>query len=186
LTARSRPRSPNRADPGTEDPAPRAPDIEIGLASGPAEVEAVRALFLEYAHSLPVDLAFQGFDREVAELPGEYSAPRGTLLLARVGGSPAGCVALRRAPDGQGEVKRLYVRPEFRGLGIGRTLVETLIEAARGRGYRSLCLDTLPTMESGYKLYRSLGFEEVGPYYETPVVGTRFLRRDLTADDPSE
>jgi len=135
----------------------------------------VRELFEEYARSLPVDLGYQRFREEVEELPGAYRAPGGTLLLARAGPDAAGCVGLRPGPGRSGELKRLYVRPAHRRRGIARALVETVIEAARGRGYDSLCLDTLPSMEDAYRLYLALGFEPTEPYYETPVPGTRFL-----------
>jgi putative acetyltransferase len=174
--------------PAAKGPAPKARakaapakkrSLELTLASTPAELEEIRLLFVEYAQSLPVDLAYQGFDLEVSALPGSYAAPDGALLLAKVDGVSAGCVGLRRAPDAQGEVKRLYVKPEFRGLGVGRTLMETLLEAARTRGYQWVSLDTLPTMGEALRLYQALGFEEVEAYYPSPVRGTRYLRLQL-------
>jgi putative acetyltransferase len=174
-------RTPEGGEPGPPEsvPEPASADPELTIASSPAELASVRELFQEYANSLPVDLAYQGFDEEVRDLPGAYAAPGGTLLLAVIGGVPAGCVGLRAGPVGSGEIKRLYVRPAYRRRGLGRVLVETLVETARGRGYGALVLDTLPTMDDAYRIYRSLGFEACEPYYATPVVGTRFLRLDL-------
>ena len=179
-TDASRPPPRRRAQ---RNPDPNVPDsretVVLTIASSPEELVAIRELFEEYVRNLPVDLGFQKFPEEVRDLPGAYSAPGGTLLLARVGGTAAGCVGLRAGPGGAAELKRLYVRPRFRRLGIGRVLVETVVETARGRGYGSLCLDTLPTMEEAHRLYQSLGFAETEPYYDSPVAGTRFLRLEL-------
>ena len=147
----------------------------------PAEVPAVRALFDEYAVSLDVDLSFQDFARELAELPGEYSAPRGCLLVADEGDN-VGCVALRALAGGdeaQGEIKRLYLRPVARGRGIGRELALTVITRARAIGYRSLKLDTLASMRSARALYSSLGFRECAPYYRNPLPGTSYMELAL-------
>jgi ribosomal protein S18 acetylase RimI-like enzyme len=147
----------------------------------PAEVPAVRALFDEYAVSLDVDLSFQDFARELAELPGEYSAPRGCLLVADEG-DIVGCVALRALAGGdeaQGEIKRLYLRPVARGRGIGRELALTVITRARAIGYRSLKLDTLASMRSARALYSSLGFRECAPYYRNPLPGTSYMELAL-------
>ncbi|HKV89846.1 MAG TPA: GNAT family N-acetyltransferase [Thermoplasmata archaeon] len=153
--------------------------MTLTIASDPADLATVRELFREYADALPVDLAYQGFDTEVRDLPGPYSAPGGTLILARAGREPVGCAGLRPGPPGSGELKRLYVRAPHRRSGVGRILVETVIEAARGRGYSTLYLDTLPSMEVARRLYLSLGFEETEPYYPSPVPDTRFFRLSL-------
>jgi putative acetyltransferase len=144
-----------------------------------SEADEVRALFREYQAELGVDLCFQGFDRELADLPGEYGPPHGSLLVASVDGTLAGCVALRRLGDGVCEMKRLYVRPAFRGQRVGRALAESVIAAARERGYRRMRLDTLPSMAEASALYRSLGFTEIEPYYRNPVPGARFLELEL-------
>jgi GNAT superfamily N-acetyltransferase len=152
----------------------------IAPAVGAQDVEAVRELFLEYADALGVDLCFQGFDRELEELPGSYAPPAGMLLLARApDGEPVGCVGLHALAGDTCEMKRLYVRPFHRGEGLGRELAERVIEAARSRGYRALCLDTLPSMVEAAPLYASLGFREIAPYYENPVPGARFLELEL-------
>ena len=138
-----------------------------------------RALFREYQAELGVDLCFQDFDRELAGLPGEYGPPGGALLAATVDGELAGCVALRRLGDGVCEMKRLYVRPAFRGRRVGRALAEAAIAAARERGYARMRLDTLPSMAEASGLYHSLGFTEIAPYYRNPVPGARFLELEL-------
>ena len=138
-------------------------------------MDAVRLLFREYADSLKVDLCFQNFNRELAELPGSYDP----ILLACDESSLAGCVALRPLADGAGEMKRLYVRPQYRGTGLGRRLADAIINAARERGYRSLRLDTLPQMQEAIALYRRMGFLEIGPYCLNPVPGALFLELSL-------
>ena len=154
--------------------------FDIAEALDAAAVDACRELFVEYQQRLGVDLCFQGFARELAELPAGYARPRGRLLLARIAGEPAGCVALRPIDDRDAEMKRLYVRPAYRGMGIGRTLAECAIDEARGLGYASLKLDTLPRMAEAQSLYAQLGFEETAPYNDHPIEGTRFLALDLT------
>jgi ribosomal protein S18 acetylase RimI-like enzyme len=144
----------------------------------PEEVDLIRGLFREYAAGLGVDLCFQRFEEELAGLPGAYAPPGGRLLLACDGDRVAGCVALRPATGG-GEMKRLYVRPEFRGRGVGRLLAGAVLVEAAAAGYRRVCLDTLPSMGEAIGLYRSLGFAEVEPYYPNPVPGALFLARDL-------
>lgn len=140
-------------------------------------------LFQEYAVDLDIDLGFQGFDEEVATLPGDYAPPRGALLLAWVDGSPAGCCALRPLDTSDypnaAEMKRLYVRKVFRGFGLGRHLAEATLDAARQAGYASVLLDTLDDMEAARALYAELGFEEIPPYYHNPVVGAHYLKTDI-------
>lgn len=148
-----------------------------------AELDGVRQLFKNYAQSLDVDLCFQNFDEELRNLPGEYASPRGALLLATVDGHFAGCCALRSL-DGVDypsacEMKRLFVSPEFRGLGIGRQLAERIMDAARLAGYDCILLDTLDDMESARALYEDLGFENIPPYYFNPIAGAHYLKADL-------
>jgi putative acetyltransferase len=147
--------------------------------AGPADLSAIRAMLLEYADGLKVDLCFQGFTRELAELPGDYVPPRGALYIAHQDGEPVGMVALRGRDDGRAEMKRLYVRPAARGSGLGRQLIEHVIAAARARGYASIVLDTLPVMHSAQRLYEEFGFRDVEPYYHSPIAGTRFMGLDL-------
>ncbi len=154
-------------------------ELRIVEAQGEQEIASARGLFLEYAERLGIDLCFQGFDREVAELPGDYTPPAGRLLLGLVGEEVAGCVAFRRLDGGACEMKRLYVRPAFRGTGVGRRLAEAIVEAARDLGYECMRLDTLPVMGEAQRLYESLGFREIEPYYDNPVPGARFLELDL-------
>jgi ribosomal protein S18 acetylase RimI-like enzyme len=143
------------------------------------EVLTVRCLFEEYATSLGIDLCFQGFEKELAGLPGGYAPPQGRLLLALQDGQTAGCIALRPLEPGTCEMKRLYVRPAFRTHGIGRLLVDRVIQEARQAGYRHMRLDTLPSMVAALALYRRLGFREIAPYYENPVEGAVFLELQL-------
>lgn len=156
--------------------------IAIAPPLDAADLEAVRDLFLEYSKSLGFTLDYQGFDAELADLPGKYGPPQGALLLARVDGSPAGVVGLRPLDPEICEMKRLYVKPQFRGErtqsgdSLGRTLVRLIIAAARERGYRRLRLDTIAaTMEVAMKLYRSMGFVVIAPYYQSPVPDTVYM-----------
>lgn len=144
-------------------------DARIVQAALAAEIEEVRSLFKEYAASLNFSLCFQGFDHELESLPGDYAPLLGALLLATVGGRPAGCAALRRTDPQTGELKRLYVRPEFRGQGLGRKLTAAIIENARKAGYRCLRLDTLESMDKAQALYRSMGFYLIEPYRTNPA-----------------
>ena len=142
-------------------------------------IEACRALFREYEQSLGVSLDFQGFASELASLPGAYARPRGRLLLARIVGEPAGCVALRPLGDRDAEMKRLYVRDAYRGMGLGRMLAECVIDEARAIGYLTLKLDTLPAMKEAQRMYAQLGFIDVALYNDDPVAGTRLIAHAL-------
>ena len=149
----------------------------------PEQVEATRVIFREYAEALGVDLCFQGFDAELAGLPGEYAEPRGALVLAMVEGELAGCCALRALDTvdypNASEMKRLYVRQEYRRLGLGRQLVEAVLDAACVAGYHCVLLDTLDDMESARTLYAELGFVSIPPYYYNPIAGAHYLKVDL-------
>ena len=151
----------------------------IRNAEGPADVATARALFEEYQRSLGFSLCFQNFDAELAGLPGAYAPPDGRLLLALSGDEPAGCIALRKIGEEICEMKRLWVRPAFRGTGLGRRLVETLMADARTIGYRRIRLDTLPSMTAAQALYLSLGFLDIPPYNDHPIEGTRFMEAVL-------
>ncbi len=143
-------------------------------------LETIRGLFGEYAASLPFALDFQGFTDELAALPGKYAPPDGALLLlADDSGGPAGCVALRPLADGVCEMKRLFVRPAGRGQGYGKLLVAAIIAAGRRLGYRSMRLDTVPSMAVAVSLYEALGFAPVEPYCHNPVPGAKFLEKKL-------
>jgi carbonic anhydrase len=140
----------------------------------------VRELFLEYAATLRFSLCFQGFDDELRELPGMYTPPSGRLLLALEEGTAAGCVGIHGLEDGVAEMKRLYVRPAFRGRGLGKTLAVRACDEAKASGYRSIRLDTIAgTMDRAIALYRSLGFREIPPYRENPVPGVLYLEARL-------
>jgi putative acetyltransferase len=155
--------------------------VRISPVTAAEELATVRALFHEYAQSLAVDLEYQGFSAEVANLPGAYSPPGGALLLARTDTLAAGCVAVRRLGDHLCEMKRLYVRPPNRGSGVGLLLVQSAINTARDLGYHEMWLDTLPTMVDAHRLYLRLGFHEIAPYSENFVPGSRFYGLRLVA-----
>lgn len=159
--------------------SPAGAGFELREATSAADVAACHDLFAEYQRALGVSLCFQGFDAELANLPGDYAAPRGRLLLALSAGKPAGCAALRPLFHRDAEMKRLYVRPAHRGAGLGRELAVAIIEAARGLGYETLKLDTLPQMKAAQRMYESLGFRDTAPYNDNPVNGVRFLALDL-------
>jgi putative acetyltransferase len=158
-------------------------EISIIPADSDLEIDAVRTLFAEYAKSLRVDLCFQNFDHELRQLPGEYSAPRGCLVLASVEGEWAGCCAMRPLDSSNYsnacEMKRLYVRPQFRGVGLGKRLADAVLEAARVAAYNCILLDTLDDMESARALYEELGFVSIPPYYYNPIAGAHYLKADL-------
>ena len=156
-----------------------APQVSIEEAVSPAAIAEVRALLLEYEAEIGVDLCFQGFQEELASLPGNYARPEGRLFIARSGKEALGCIALRPLQHGDAEMKRLYVRPSARARGVGRLLASFLIEAARKIGYRRVVLDTLPTMASAQALYRSLGFLEIEPYCYNPVPGARYFALEI-------
>lgn len=152
---------------------------EISLATTTKDLAAVRQLFEEYAASLGVDLGYQGFAKELRELPGVYGLPRGRLLLAIVEGAATGCVALRPRDDRTCEMKRLYVRPRRQGFGLGRTLAERVIAEAQAIGYSTMLLDTLPNMHGALRLYESLGFIRRAPYFQSPIEGNVFMELQL-------
>jgi ribosomal protein S18 acetylase RimI-like enzyme len=157
--------------------------VEIRQALGDAEIAFTRGLFREYEAELGIDLCFQGFERELASLPGDYAPPSGRLLLAWLDGQPAGCVALRRIEADLCEMKRLYLKPSLRRVGAGRLLTLTLIGEARAIGYQRMRLDTLPVMKAAISLYRSLGFRSIPPYRHNPIEGALYLELDLRAPE---
>ncbi|WP_341910103.1 GNAT family N-acetyltransferase [Polaromonas sp. YR568] len=157
--------------------------VQVSTPASPEALDALRQLFQEYAVSLNVDLCFQHFDEELAGLPGDYASPRGALLLATVDSEAAGCCALRPIDEADypnaAEMKRLYVRERFRGMGLGRQLAEAALNAARQAGYSSVLLDTLDDMEAARALYADLGFESIPPYYHNPIAGAHYLKAEL-------
>lgn len=155
------------------------PRVSIAPATSRAAIAVVRALILEYRHSLGVDLAFQHFDDEVASLGTVYGPPGGALLLAALDDVPAGCVGVRAFSAGCCEMKRLYVTPAARGHGLGRQLAHAAMAEARALGYRVMRLDTLPMMHDAQALYMTLGFHDIPPYRHSPVAGTRYLEASL-------
>jgi putative acetyltransferase len=167
-----------RATSGKSAPA-ADPAAILAEPANQAELAAAKDLMLAYARSLDFELCFQGFDEEMAAFPGVYAGPRGALLLASVAGQPAGVVALRPLDEGTCEMKRLYVSPAYRGMGLGRRLAEAAIAQARARGYRAMRLDTVPSMTAAIALYRALGFRPIPAYTHNPVPGALFFEREL-------
>jgi ribosomal protein S18 acetylase RimI-like enzyme len=157
--------------------------LRITEARWPDDRATVAALFGAYVSSLAEDISFQNVDDELATLPGKYARPGGVVLIARDGPDAAGAIAYRMVEPGVAEMKRLYVRPAFRGAGLGRELANELIEDARARGYRTMLLDTLASMSSARALYRDLGFVPVAPYYDNPLPGVTYMALELV--DPT-
>ncbi|HEY3295464.1 MAG TPA: GNAT family N-acetyltransferase [bacterium] len=158
--------------------------LSILQAQDEKQIVEARALFIEYAESLGFDLGFQGFEEEVAGLPGEYAGAVGRLLIAYLDGAAVGCGALRRISETVCEMKRLYVRPQARGLGIGKLLSEQLMTEAREIGYRQMRLDTIAQqMQTAVALYRAQGFREIEPYRYNPIPGALYMEKDLTPAD---
>lgn len=159
------------------------PTVTLRTPASAPELDTVREIFREYADALGVDLCFQDFESELANLPGDYAEPRGALLLAVVEGAIAGCCALRPMDTADypnaSEMKRLFVRKAFRGFGLGRELAEAILDRARQAGYACVLLDTLDDMESARALYTDLGFEEIPPYYHNPIAGAHYLKVDI-------
>ena len=159
------------------------PTLQLRPPSSEYDWAQTREIFREYAASLKVDLSFQGFEDELSGLPGDYAEPRGAFLLAWVDGAVAGCCALRPLDTSDyanaAEMKRLYVRPAFRGLSLGRQLAEGILDAARRAAYSCVLLDTLDDMESARALYEDLGFVEIPPYYHNPHAGAHYLKVDI-------
>src|SRR5215208_1734963 len=154
--------------------------MRIFQANTQEDIGQARTLFEEYASGLGISLCFQNFDRELANLPGDYAPPDGRLLLATENDQLAGCIALRRLAPGVCEMKRLFLRPAYRGKGRGKVLVESIIDEARKLGYTTVRLDTLPgRMDKAIALYQSIGFVEIAPYCENPVEGAKFMGLDL-------
>jgi putative acetyltransferase len=161
--------------------------LRIFHATNTEDVQRARRLFEEYAAGIGISLCFQNFDQELANLPGDYAQPDGRLLLAEEDGELAGCIALRKIGDGVCEMKRLFLRPAFRGHGLGRVLVESIIDEARKLGYTYMRLDTIPgPMDKAIELYRSIGFVEIEPYTKNPVEGAKFMELNLAAKENNE
>jgi putative acetyltransferase len=159
---------------------PAVSGLSVFQAESTAQIAHARELFLEYAQSLGFSLCFQNFDKELAQLPGEYAPPEGRLLLAEHENQLAGCVALHRLERDIGEMKRLYLRPQFRGKGLGRVLAERIIAEARQIGYQRMRLDTVqPRMKDAVAMYRKLGFQEIAPYCPNPLAGAIYMELEL-------
>jgi len=160
--------------------------VDLRYLSETNDLEEAKKLLYEYADSLKVDLSFQDFEKEVSTLPGKYAQPDGVFILAYVDGKIAGCAAIRKIDKELCEMKRLYVRDEYKGLGIGKKLVLEIIGEASKMGYDFIRLDTLPTMKTAQKLYESVGFHDIDEYVYNPIEGTRFMELDLrhSSDKP--
>lgn len=155
-------------------------DFSFTQATSPAQISQARELFLEYGQSLGFSLCFQNFDKELANLPGDYAPPAGRLLLAELDCRVAGCVALHKLEDGICEMKRLYLRPQFRGQGLGRALADRIIAEARQIGYQRMRLDTVePVMKDAVAMYRRMGFHEIAPYCNNPIAGALYMELEL-------
>ncbi len=153
--------------------------MQLKQVESQEEIEIARDLLREYQRALGVDLCFQGFEAELAALPGAYAPPGGRLLLAWRDEEPIGCVALQRVDGARGEMKRLYVRPSARGLGLGRSLVTRILDDAKAIGYSEVVLDTLPSMIEAQRLYEQFGFRDIDPYRPNPIIGSRYLGKKL-------
>ncbi len=168
----------------TLDSVPSVPPVVKGFVlrqvESPAQIAQARELFREYEKALGISLCFQNFDRELADLPGDYAPPSGRLLLGHFEDQLAGCVALHSLEPGICEMKRLYLRPAFRGKGLGRILVDTIVSEARRLGYHRLRLDTIePLMKDAVRTYRKMGFREIAPYCANPCEGALYMELDL-------
>jgi len=160
--------------------SPVVKPLTFAEAKSALQIAQARELFLEYAQSLGFSLCFQNFDQELADLPGDYAPPAGRLLLAEYDAQLAGCVALHRLDDAICEMKRLYLRPQFRGNGLGRLLAEKIIAEARQIGYERMRLDTVePVMKDAVAMYRRLGFQQVAPYRANPIAGAMYMELKL-------
>ena len=154
--------------------------LTFAQAESPSQIAQGRELFLEYAQSLGFSLCFQNFDKELAELPGDYAPPEGRLLLAEFEGQLAACVALHKLDPAICEMKRLYLRPQFRGKGLGRALAGRIIAEAREIGYQRMRLDTVePVMKDAVAMYRKLGFKQIAPYRPNPIAGAMYMELEL-------
>jgi len=154
--------------------------FSVSQAESPSQIAQARELFLEYAQSLGFSLCFQNFDKELAELPGDYAPPEGRLLLAECEGQLAACVALHKLEPRTCEMKRLYLRPQFRAQGLGRALAERIMAEARQIGYQRMRLDTVePVMKDAVAMYRKLGFKEIAPYCPNPIAGALYMELEL-------
>ncbi|HXN15881.1 MAG TPA: GNAT family N-acetyltransferase [Usitatibacter sp.] len=173
-------REPRHTAPAQAIPSRASTGLEIREALSAGAITECRKLFMEYQQQLGVSLCFQGFEAELAALPGEYAPPHGRLLIAYFEGDAVGCVALRPLGNGNAEMKRLYVRLQYRGKQWGRQLAERAIAEAHSMSYRKLRLDTLPEMRSAQRLYAELGFGEIARYNDNPISGARFLELLLT------
>ncbi len=156
------------------------PVIEYTELTGSARMDEVKELFIKYAKSLDIDLCFQGFEEELRALPGKYAPPSGTIILAEAKGEAIGCVALKKIEEGVGEMKRLFIKDAYRGLGISKILIEMIIQKAKEKGYAYLRLDTLSVMERALKVYESFGFYEIGAYVYNPCESVHYMELKLT------